>query len=84
MNGSKIAQMKNERRKYLEQLSDTQIEQTNVNNRIKRLKDKIHVLDQKLKKREPKPVSDHAIVRYLERVKGIDIEDLIQDIIKRS
>lgn len=31
----------------------------------------------------PHPISDHALLRYMERVQGIDVEDLKDDLLRR-
>lgn len=53
-------------------------EVTDLTRSIEKLKDEISDLE---RKKEGIQVSDHAVVRYLERVKGIDIDALKKQIL---
>ena len=47
-----------------------------------RAKEKVNTLQNKLRKIDNRKVTDHAIVRYMERVMGINIEDLEKTILE--
>ena len=57
------------------------VEDNDVNKQL-RARNKIKALREKLVKVEGRKVSDHAIVRYMERVMGIDIQDLENTILE--
>jgi hypothetical protein len=50
-------------------------------NELKNLEEQLQkTLAQRDKKWRDLPVTDHAIIRYLERVKGVDIDEIIKEI----
>lgn len=64
-------------------LEQAKLERTLVNQRVSRIEVELGMLEARLKFEQLEPtVSDHALVRYLERCLGYDIFEIKQNLLK--
>jgi len=73
---------KGELEKVIKKITDKELAKSQIDEELKKLKGRKKSIGEKLKKRKQKvsPVSDHARVRYLERIIGLNIPELDIDI----
>ena len=73
---------KGELDKIVKKITDKEFDKEQLDDEIKKLKRRKNAISEKLKSRKKKlnPISDHARVRYLERVIGLNIAELDADI----
>jgi len=73
---------KGELDKIIKKITDKELEKEQLGEEIKQLRRRKSAVSEKLKKRKKQlsPISDHARVRYLERIIGLNIPELDADI----
>ena len=82
MNGSTVAQWKNQLTAARNELEDAIVERNHVEQKISRIRDRMSKLQDLIKKREQRKVTDHAIVQYMKKVMGVDIALLEKTILE--
>ena len=77
-----IKEIRREIGKLVKEEELLKLEVTVTHSRLKKLKQKLHDLKSEAKRIAADiDVSDHAVLRYLERVKGLDIEGIKDEIL---
>lgn len=82
-----LKSLQGQRETLMAQLKDASRECAEASARERQLRERLKRIEQKLKAleadAEPK-VSEHALLRYLERVKGIELDTIVQEILSPS
>lgn len=67
--------------KEMKELQKLRTKVAPLQNRISQIESNLHAIRLRMKEEEQKGVSDHAVIRYLERIRGVDVQGLRKQIL---